>query len=211
MNGCGLPDCGWAKEPAAASLVRGLGRKKGHIVLISVLNLIEESDHYRRVLNALLVMKERRSSNRHVVGSVKRLMTATLREGLDPVVERCCIHSTFIQTLEFDHYNRALNTMGVAQPMSDFSSLINYHDWKTYQYPNLRDSWSRNTLPAPESEGGVKLLFCGAGKAYQNQLEVIVCTTTISEYTALRSVDLRTDQPLSQSENSTRSEGGDNS
>ena len=61
------------------------------------------------VLNALVVMKNRRSSNRLVVGLVKRLMTATLWEELEPLVEKYCAHYTFIPLLEFDYSKRLLN------------------------------------------------------------------------------------------------------
>ena len=63
------------------------------------------------VLNALLVMKNRRSSNCLVVGLVKRLMTATLWEGLGPVVETCCARHAFIPSLEFAYSKRILNAL----------------------------------------------------------------------------------------------------
>lgn len=68
---------------------------------------IPDSVYAGIVLNTLLVMKSRRSSKRLMVGTMKRLMTATLGEGLEPVVEKDCAHHTFIPLLGLSHSKRS--------------------------------------------------------------------------------------------------------
>lgn len=66
--------------------------------------------------------------------------------------------------------------------MSDFCSPINHHDWETCQHPNLRDSWSCNTLPAPGCGVKAKFLLIGAGKAYLDPLEITNACTIVAGY-----------------------------
>lgn len=79
------------------------------------------------VLNTLLVMKSRRSSKRLMVGTMKRLMTATLGEGLEPVVEKDCAHHTFIPLLGLGHSKRSNGPRVLRKPRRTFhhsSTLI---------------------------------------------------------------------------------------